>query len=152
MVAKHQTHITCTTFDLPPVEPIAHETIERFGLADRVKTQNGDFFSDSFPKADIVTMGNILHDWDEEKKVLLMKKAYEALPESGAFIAIENIIDDERKQNVFGMMMSLNMLIETGTGFDYTFADFDRWAKAVGFQSTTLLPLAGPSSAAIAYK
>ena len=152
MVAKHQPHMTCTTFDLPPVEPIAKETIQQFHLADRVKTQSGDFFADAFPKADIVTMGNILHDWDEEKKIMLMKKACEALPDGGAFIAIEGIIDDERKQNAFGMMMSLNMLIETGTGFDYTFADFNRWAKTAGFKSTSLLPLAGPSSAAIAYK
>lgn len=152
MVAKHQPHMTCTTFDLAPVERIAMETIQQFGLTDRVKTQSGDFFADALPKADIVTMGNILHDWDEEKKVLLMKKAYEAIPEGGAFIAIESVIDDERKQNVFGMMMSLNMLIETGTGFDYTFADFRRWAQVVGFKSTNLLPLAGTSSAAIAYK
>jgi hypothetical protein len=144
--------MTCTSFDLPPVEPIAKETIERFQLTARVKAQSGDFFADAFPSADIVTMGNILHDWDEENKLKLMKKAYEALPEDGAFVAIENVIDDERKQNVFGMMMSLNMLIETGTGFDYTFTDFNRWAKTVGFKSTFLLPLAGPSSAAIAYK
>ncbi len=97
-------------------------------------------------------MGNILHDWDEEKKIMLMKKAYDAIPSGGAFVAIENVIDDERKQNVFGMMMSLNMLIETGKGFDYTFADFNKWAKEVGFKSTSLVPLAGPSSAAIAYK
>ena len=152
MVAKHQAHMTCTTADLPPVEPIALETIQKFQLIDRVKTKSVDFFADAFPKADIITMGNILHDWDEEKKIMLMKKAYEALPEGGAFVAIEGIIDDERKQNAFGMMMSLNMLIETGTGFDYTFADFNRWAKTVGFKSTSLLALAGPSSAAIAYK
>jgi hypothetical protein len=152
MVAKHQPHMSCTTFDLPQVEPIAKETIQQFKLTDRVKTQNGDFFADAFPKADIVTMGNILHDWDEEKKMMLMKKAWEALPSGGAFIAIEGVIDDERKQNVFGMMMSLNMLIESGTGFDYTFVDFNRWAKTTGFKSTSLLPLAGPSSAAIAYK
>ena len=152
MVAKHQPHMTCTTVDLPPVEPIAKETIQKFHLEDRVKTASVDFFADAFPKADIITMGNILHDWNEEKKMLLMKKAFEALPEGGAFIAIENVIDDERKQNAFGMMMSLNMLIETGTGFDYTFADFNRWAKLTGFKTTSLLPLAGPSSAAIAYK
>jgi len=152
MVAKHQAHMTCTTVDLPPVEPIAMETIQKFHLTDRVKAQSGDFFTASFPKADIVTMGNILHDWDEEKKIMLMKKAYEALPAGGAFVAIEGIIDDERKQNAFGMMMSLNMLIETGTGFDYTFADFNKWAKIAGFKSTALLGLAGPSSAAIAYK
>jgi hypothetical protein len=152
MVAKHEDHMSCTTFDLPPVEPIALETIQKFQLTGRVKAQSGDFFSDAFPHADVITMGNILHDWDEEKKIMLMKKAYDALPEGGAFVAIEGIIDDERKQNAFGLMMSLNMLIETGTGFDFTFADFRKWAKTVGFKFTSLLPLAGPSSAAIAYK
>ena len=117
-----------------------------------MKTHSGDFFTAVFPKSDIVTMGNILHDWDEENKIMLMTKAYDALPEGGTFVAVENVIDDERKQNVFGMMMSLNMLIESGSGFDYTFADFNKWAKAVGFKSTTLLPLAGPTSAAIAFK
>jgi len=151
-VAKYQAHMSCTSADLPPVEPIANETIEKFQLADRVKASSIDFFTDAFPHADVITMGNILHDWDEEKKLVLMKKAFDALPEGGAFVAIEGIIDDERKQNAFGMMMSLNMLIETGTGFDYTFADFNKWAKIVGFKSTSLLVLAGPSSAAIAYK
>lgn len=152
MVAKQHPHMNCTSFDLPPVEPIANATIQQFQLSDRVKTASGDFFTISIPNADVVVMGNILHDWDEENKISLMKKAYDALPDNGAFVAIENIIDDERKQNVFGMMMSLNMLIETGKGFDYTFADFNKWAKIVGFKSTSLLPLAGPSSAAIAYK
>lgn len=152
MVAKHNEHMQCTTFDLPAVEPIAIETIAKFQLGDRVKPMTGDFFTDPFPKSDVITMGNILHDWDEEKKIQLMKNAYDALPEGGVLVAIEGIIDDERKQNAFGMMMSLNMLIETGTGFDYSFADFNGWAKQVGFKSTSLLPLAGPSSAAIAYK
>lgn len=152
MVAKQHPHMNCTSFDLPPVEPIANATIQQFQLSDRVKTASGDFFTISIPNTDVVVMGNILHDWDEENKISLMKKAYDALPDNGAFVAIENIIDDERKQNVFGMMMSLNMLIETGKGFDYTFADFNKWAKIVGFKSTSLLPLAGPSSAAIAYK
>jgi len=152
MVAKHNPHMHCTSFDLPPVEPIANATIQQFGLSDRVKAASGDFFTMPIPNADVVVMGNILHDWNEENKISLMKKAYDALPANGAFVAIEGIIDDERKQNVFGMMMSLNMLIETGTGFDYTFADFNRWANIVGFKSTTLVPLTGPSSAAIAYK
>jgi len=152
MVAKHQPHMTCTTLDLPPVEPIANETIKHFQLGDRVKAVSGDFFNDSLPKADVVAMGNILHDWNEDDKLKLMQKAYDALPEGGTFIAIENVIDNERKQNAFGMMMSLNMLIETAVGFDYTFADFDKWAKQIGFKSTSLMPLTGPSSAAIAYK
>ena len=152
MVAKHQPHMTCVSWDLPVVAPIANETINKFQLQDRVTTANGDFFKDQFPKADIVVMGNILHDWDEETKLMLMKKAYDALPEGGAFVAMEAIIDDERKKNAFGLMMSINMLIETGKGFDYTFADFNKWAKETGFASTKIIPLSDPSSAAIAFK
>jgi hypothetical protein len=87
-----------------------------------------------------------------DKKQVLIKKAYEALPDNGAFVVIENIIDDERSNNIFGMTMSLNMLIETQNGFDYTLSDFDHWTTKAGFSSVELLPLAGPSSAAIAYK
>ena len=152
MVAQHNPNIKCTTFDLPPVESIARETIQKFQLTDRVKAVSGDFFESELPKADVIAMGNILHDWSEENKIKLIQKAYDALPEGGAFIAIEAVIDDERKQNVFGMMMSLNMLIETAVGFDYTFADFNRWTRQVGFKSITTIPLTGPSSAVIAYK
>jgi cyclopropane fatty-acyl-phospholipid synthase-like methyltransferase len=151
-VAKRHPEITCTSFDLPEVEPIAKEIIEEFELSDKVKTAKGDFFSDPFPAADIIVMGMILHDWSEEKKQILIKKAYDALPEGGAFVAIENIIDNERSMNVFGLTMSLNMLIETGEGFDFTLDDFAKWTKAARFKSVDLIPLAGPASAAIAYK
>jgi hypothetical protein len=152
MVAKHQGHMNCTSWDLPPVASIANEVIQEFQMHDRVKTDSGDFFKDEFPNADIITMGNILHDWDEETKLMLIKNAYNALPEGGVLIAIENVIDADRNKNAVGLMMSLNMLIETGSGFDYTFSDFNKWTSAVGFKSTALLPLAGPTSAAIAYK
>lgn len=152
MVAKHQPHMSCISFDLPPVGPIAKNNIDHFQLSGRVKSIDGDFFNDTLPKADIITMGNILHDWDEEKKIFLMKKAFDSLPDGGAFVALENIIDENRKENVFGLMMSLNMLIETGKGFDYTFSDFNKWAKLAGFKNTTIISLAGPASAAIAYK
>jgi predicted O-methyltransferase YrrM len=152
LIAKANSHIQCTSFDLPKLESIANQTIQKFQLEKQVTAMNGDFFKDKLPKSDIVTMGNILHDWDEDTKIKLMQIAYDTLPSGGAFIAIENIIDSERKQNAFGLMLSLNMLIETGDGFDYTFDDFNKWAKKVGFSSTELLPLAGPGSAAIAYK
>lgn len=151
-VALHQPHMSCTSLDLPPVEPIANENIQKFKVADRVKAISGDFFVDDFPKADVIVMGNILHDWGMDKKQVLIKKAYDALPENGAFVVIENIIDNERSNNIFGMTMSLNMLIETQNGFDYTLSDFDQWTSKAGFSSVELLPLAGPSSAAIAYK
>ena len=152
LVAKANPHIRCISFDLPVVEPIAKKYIRDSDVADRVKTASGDFFKDPLPNADIITMGMILHDWNLEKKMHLIRAAYEALPEGGAFVAIENIIDDARRKNVFGLMMSLNMLIEFGDAFDFTGADFSRWCIEVGFKDTQVLPLGGPASAAIAYK
>lgn len=151
-VAMQNPHISCNSFDLPIVEPVALENITHFHLSDRVKTTVGDFFKDTFPKADVIVMGNILHDWSEERKLILIKKAYDALPEGGAFVAIENVIDNQRSQNVFGLTMSLNMLIETEEGFDYTLSDFENWTKQAGFKTVEQIFLAGPSSAAIAYK
>jgi hypothetical protein len=151
-VALNNEHMICSTLDLPPVEPIAKETIEKFGLSSRISTISGDFFKDDFPKADVITMGNILHDWNLENKKYLIQKAYNALPASGALVAIESFIDDERKHNSLGLLLSLNMLIETEGGFNFTGADFDLWCKEIGFKETTVMPLTGPSSAAIAFK
>src|SRR2546423_3640680 len=152
IVANRHPHVRCTTFDLPVVEPIARRTIEAAGLSDRVQAAGGDFFTEPLPKADVITMGLILHDWNLERKMHLIKAAYDALPEGGAFVAIENLIDDARREHAFGLLMSLNMIIELGDGFDFTGADFAGWCREVGFKETSVMPLAGPTSAGIAYK
>ena len=151
-VALNNEHMKCISFDLPPVEAIALENINTMGLNDWVSIQSGDFFKEDMPKSDVITMGNILHDWGTQDKKMLIKKAYEALPKGGALIVIENIIDDDRSKNVFGLMMSLNMLIETPEGFDFSFADFKQWVEEIGFTKTVIIPLTGPSSAVIAFK
>ena len=148
---KHP-NIQCTTFDLSPVEPLVKNKIAYFNLSDRINVASGDFLKDDFQKADVITMGNILHGLDEETKQNLINKAYQAVNDGGALIAIENIIDNERRQNTFGLLMSLNMLVENGDAFDYTLNDFERWTKVSGFKRTELIPLTGPTSAAIAYK
>lgn len=152
LVAKQHPHMQCTTFDLPPVEPIARKWIEMENLSGQVKAVSGDFFKESLPKADVVTMGMILHDWNLEKKKHLIRLAYEALPPGGAFVAIENLIDDDRRRNAFGLMMSLNMLIEFGDAFDFTGADFWGWCREAGFKRYEVISCAGPCSAAVAYK
>lgn len=152
VVGTRHGHLTFTTFDLPPVAPLAQEAIDAAGMSDRITVVSGDFFVDDLPKADVVTMGNILHDWNLDGKKLLIRKAYNALPDGGVFIAIENLIDDARREHAFGLLMSLNMLIELGDGFDYTGADFREWCSEAGFRRFEFIPLAGPTSAAIAYK
>ena len=151
-VAKRHPHLRCTSFDLPVVEPIAKKYIASAGFASRVSTASGDFFKNRLPKADLITMGMILHDWNLEKKMHLIRSAYEALPPGGAFVAIEALIDDARRENLQGLLMSLNMLVEFGDAFDYSGADFRRWCSEVGFTRFEVIHLAGPSSAAVAYK
>ena len=152
IVAQHHPHLSCTTFDLPPVEPIARGAVESAGLSDRIQVVSGDFFADPLPPADVITMGMILHDWNLDRKLELIRAAYKALPPGGALVAVENIIDDDRRENAFGLMMSLNMLIEFGDAFDFTGADYRGWCEEAGFSKVEIVPLGGPASAAIAYK
>jgi SAM-dependent methyltransferase len=151
-VAKRHPHLKCVSFDLPVVELIAKKHIAAAGLENRVNAVSGDFFKDPLPQADIITMGMILHDWNLEKKMHLISSAYDVLPPGGALVAIEALIDDERRENVQGLLMSLNMLIEFGDAFDYSGADFRKWCGEVGFKRFEVIHLAGPSSAAVAYK
>src|SRR6185503_12642925 len=150
--ARKQPHLQCISFDLPAVEAIAKKHIAAAGLSGRIKTAAGDFFKDPLPKADLITMGMILHDWNLEKKMHLVRAAYEALPVGGAFVVIEALIDDERRENVFGLLMSLNMLIEFGDAFDYSGAEFGEWCTQVGFKRFEVIHLVGAHSAAVAYK
>jgi hypothetical protein len=152
-IAQQHQGITCTTYDLPAVKPLAEERIRRSNLQGRVTAENIDLDkATTFPSADVIVMGNILHGFDEPGKQRAISKAYDAVKDGGVFIAVENVIDNERRKNTLGMLMSLNMLIENGDGFDYSQQDFERWTKAAGFRKTEVIPLAGPTSAAIAYK
>jgi hypothetical protein len=151
-VAKCHSHLQCISFDLPEVEPIARKHITAAGLSNRIAAASGNFFKDPLPRADLITMGMILHDWNLDKKMHLIRCAYDALPIGGALVVIEALIDDARRENLQGLLMSLNMLIEFGDAFDFTGADFRQWCGEVGFSRFEVIHLSGPSSAAIAYK
>jgi hypothetical protein len=151
-IALEHKHLTGVNYDLAVVGPIFEEYVASFGLSDRLKFIPGNFFEDSFPAADVIIMGHILHDWNLAEKKMLIKKAYDALPSGGAFIVFEALIDDERRTNVFGLLMSLNMLIETPGGFDYTGADCCSWMKEAGFRQTRVEHLVGPDSMVIGIK
>ncbi len=139
-------------FDLPAVGPIFEEYVSALGVADRLQFVPGDFFERDLPNADVVLMGHILHDWDLPTKRMLTRKAFDALPPGGAFIVYESIIDDDRSKNAFGLMMSLNMLIETPGGFDFTGSQCQQWMRDAGFSGTRVEPLIGPDSMVIGIK
>ena len=151
-LALAHTHLHGGEFDLPPVQPVYEEYIGRFGVAERLRFQPGDFFRDPLPAAEVLIMGHILHDWSLEEKHLLLQKAYAALPRRGALIVYDSMIDDARSHNLGGLLMSLNMLIETPAGFDYTIGDCRGWLKSTGFTRTRVLPLGGATTAVVGYK
>jgi len=152
-IAKAHPHLTGVGFDLPQVGPIFSEFVASHDLTDRVSFVGGNFLSDEpLPSAEVLVMGHILHDWPFETKFQLLQKAYDALPDGGALVVYDAIIDDERRTNVFGLLMSLNMLIETPGGFDYTGADCQGWMNIVGFSETRVQPLLGPESMVIGIK
>jgi len=151
-VVSANRHVAGIGFDLPEVAPIFEDYVSANGLTSQVEFRAGSFFDDPLPRADVVMMGHILHDWNLEQKKMLIRKAHDAIPEGGAFIAYDTIIDDDRSQNVFGLLVSLNMLIETNGGFDYTGADCIGWMKEAGFREARVEYLAGPDSMVVGIK
>jgi hypothetical protein len=151
-LARAHEHLRCGGFDLPLVRPFFEQFAARTGVAERVRFHAGDFFADELPPADVYVMGHILHDWNLEQKRLLIAKAHAALPSGGALIVYETLIDDDRRENTFGLLMSLNMLVETRGGFDFTGADCQRWMTDAGFSETSVQHLIGPVSMVVATK
>jgi hypothetical protein len=151
-IAKVHPHLSGCGFDLPPVGPVFEDYVANHALCDRLRFVSGDFFKDDLPYADVILMGHILHDWGLEEKQQLIGKAYKSLPDNGVLVVYDALIDDDRCQNVFGLLMSLNMLIETPAGFDYTGADCCTWMKAAGFRETRVEHLTGPDSMVVGIK
>jgi hypothetical protein len=151
-VALAHPHLKGGSFDIPAVGPVFERYVAKHGLDDRLRFYPGDFFNDGLPSADVLVMGHILHDWNMEEKRMLLKKAFETLPSGGALIVFEALIDDERRENTLGLLMSLNMLIETPGGFDYTGADCSQWMREAGFRETKVEHLVGPDSMVIGFK
>ncbi|HEX7934908.1 MAG TPA: methyltransferase [Paraburkholderia sp.] len=151
-VALANPHLSGGGFDLPPVGPVFNEYVAAHGLAERLRFYPGDFFSDPCPSADVLIMGHILHDWPLPQKLELLSKCHAALPPGGALIVYDAIIDDERRSNAFGLLMSLNMLIETPGGFDYTGAQCREWMTQTGFAEVRIEHLVGPDSMVVGIK
>jgi O-methyltransferase domain/Dimerisation domain len=151
-IARAHPHLSSAGYDLPQVKPVFDEFAAKHGLTARIKFLSGNFFTDPLPSADVLIMGHILHDWDLAQKRMLLAKAYAALPKGGALIVYEALIDDDRRENAFGLLMSLNMLIETKGGFDFTGADCQGWMREAGFAQTRVEPLTGTDSMVVAIK
>jgi O-methyltransferase/methyltransferase family protein len=152
LIAQTHSHLTGGGFDLPALQPLFESYVQQHGLADRIRFHAGDFFQDELPSADVFVMGRVLHNWDLAAKKMLLKKAYDALPGGGVLIVYERLIDDERRVNAAGLLASLNMLVMTTGGFDFTGADCIAWMRETGFRDMRVEPLAGEQSMVVGFK
>jgi O-methyltransferase domain/Dimerisation domain len=151
-LALRHPHLTGGGLDLPAVSPVFEDYVGAHGLAGRLRFYPGDFFAGPLPHADVLIMGHILHDWSLREKLTLLRKAHQALPDGGALIVYDAIIDDDRRANTFGLLMSVNMLVETQGGFGYTAADCRSWMADTGFRDSYVQPLPGPDSMVVGIK
>jgi hypothetical protein len=151
-LALRHPHLRGVGFDLPPVRPIFEKYLADYGVGARVEFVGGDFFTDPLPPAQVYVLGHVLHDWGLEAKRTLLRRVYEALPADGAVIVYEMLIDDERRTNAAGLLMSLNMLLVSSDGFDYTGADCQGWMAEAGFRESSVQHLVGPESMVIGIK
>lgn len=151
IVEAHQ-HLTGCGFDLPPLEPLFDDFVKERGLSGRLRYQPGDFFQDPLPAADVLIMGRVLHNWDLAGKRMLLRKAYEALPNGGALIVYERLIDDARRTNAKALLSSLNMAVMTAGGFDFTAADCIGWMQDAGFGACRAEPLTGDQTMIVGTK
>lgn len=152
MMAKARPHLTGGGFDLPQVRPAFERYVAAHGLSDRLRFYPGNFLEGPLPTADVLVMGHILVDWDTATKRMLIEKAHAALPEGGALVVYDMVIDDERRENAMALLMSLNMLLETTGGGEYTGADCAGWMRAAGFSESRVVPLAASHSMVVGIK
>jgi O-methyltransferase domain/Dimerisation domain len=151
-IALAHDHITGGGFDLPAVGGAFERYVARNKLSNRLRFYPGDFLKDPLPSGDVLVMGRILHNWDLTRKRLLLGKAYAALPPGGALIVYERLIDDDRRTSATGMLSSLNMLIMTEGGFDFSAADCVGWMQAVGFCDMRAESLTDEQSMVVGFK
>lgn len=152
-IAEENNHIKAIGVDLPKVKPYFQKFINDSSASDRIKFETGDFLEDeTLPSGDVYILGHILHDWGLDQKKNILSKVYDAINQGGRIIIYGTLQDNERKENEMSLLMSLNMLIETPNGFDYTYNECISWLKEAGFKNPKIENLPGPESMITANK
>jgi hypothetical protein len=151
-IARTHPHLRGGGFELPAVEQAFAAYVRKHGLSDRLRFYHGDFFADPLPQADVLIMGRILHNWDRPTRQLLLRKAYDAIAQRGSLIVYDPVIDEERRRDPRGLLSSLNMLIETAGGSEYTVVECKAWMRQAGFRQIRIEPLGDMHTAVVGTK
>jgi hypothetical protein len=145
-LAKAHPHLKAGTFDLPPVEPLFDEHMERLKLTGQVSFHAGDFFKDTLPPADAYIYGHVLHDWDAATNQQLISRAFNGLPAGGTLMVYDAMVDPSRQETLRNQLLSLNMQLLTAGGAEYSVEAYESWFEAAGFTGVEVTALTASDS------
>ena len=145
---------TVTDLDLENVLRIAKKIALDMGVADRITHQPGDIITSDYGDSlfDIAIISHILQSFAPDTIRIILDKAYRALAPGGTLVIHEFVPDEERATKSFPLLFAVYMFSVTPEGKTYTFSEFSRWLKEVGFNHAVLHNLPGPTSLIIGYK
>ncbi|GAA0526083.1 hypothetical protein GCM10010172_03240 [Paractinoplanes ferrugineus] len=150
-VVKAHPRLRGRVFDLPQMQPLFIEHVGKLGLSDRVEFVPGNFFTDDLPAADTINIGHVLHDWSPEERQMLISKAYAALPSGGTLLVYDRMVDEEPTDPV-NLIISLDMLLTTKGGAEYTAAECQEWMTTAGFVETSVSALGEYDTLVVGHK
>lgn len=144
-------NLHAAVFELPVVVEFAKEMAQKSAARDRISVVSGDFFTDELPEADLFAVGQILHDWTEEKIVRLLRKIHTRLPNGGGLLIAEKLLATDKSGPVMTQMQSLNMLVCT-EGKERTLEEYSVLLREAGFSEVTGVHTGAPVDATLAIK
>jgi SAM-dependent methyltransferase len=150
-VVSANPHLAGAVFDLPQMAPFFEKNVADQGLTGKVTFHGGSFFTDPLPAADIVMLGHVLHDWDAQQRKFLVQKAYESVTPGGVLLVYDRMLD-RASSRVENLVISLDMLLVTDGGSEFTVGELRGHAEAAGFTSVEDRPLGEYDTLVVAHK
>jgi hypothetical protein len=146
----HNPDLTAVVYDLPSTRPFAEQSIARFGLADRIAFESGDFMSGEIRgRYDVAWLSHILHGVGPLACALILKKAVAALEPGGSILVQEFILDDTMDRPLYPALFSLNMLLGTPDGKSYSQGELFSMLGAAGAGNLRRISLELPNGAGV---
>lgn len=129
-------------FDLPSVVIGAKPHIEAEGLAERCEIVGGDFFESVPSGGDAYILKNVIHDWDEEHAIAILKNCHRVMVENGKLLLIETVIPPKNEPSL-SKFLDLEILVLAG-GCERTEAEYRTLFEAAGFHLTNVITTESP--------
>ncbi len=134
-------------FDIPAVIEGARTRIEAAGLSSRCRLEAGDFFKEVPSGADTYMLKWVIHDWDDERSLLILKNCRAAMSEGNRLLLIERVLPQRAQPTPSAVLApffaDLNMLVLT-SGRERTEEEYRRLLGAAGFKVTRNVPTPPP--------